>query len=154
MKGRVCDLNLGRSGRSSYGEAGRGMRSCCPTTTQILRPPGDWLQVERAAGSRPIVQSWGLLNYSGCDVTFLTRKIKIYSSPVDVQSCRGHRWIAIFLRNTSGGEIVFYYIWDTLEKPPDYQKPPYERPQNRRRSLNFTMNWTVMLCCNELIHEY
>ena len=31
MKGRVC---------SSYGEGGRGMRSCCPTTSQILGLPG------------------------------------------------------------------------------------------------------------------
>ena len=40
MKGRVWDVSLGRRGRSSYGEGERGMRSCSPTTSQILRPPG------------------------------------------------------------------------------------------------------------------
>ena len=40
MKGRVYEVRLGRRGRSSYGEVGRGMRSCCPTTSQILGPPG------------------------------------------------------------------------------------------------------------------
>ena len=40
VKGRVCEVSLGRRGKSSNGEGGRGMRSCCPTTSQILRPPG------------------------------------------------------------------------------------------------------------------
>ena len=30
-------------GRSSYGEGGMGLRSCCPTTSQYLGPPGSWL---------------------------------------------------------------------------------------------------------------
>ena len=32
VKGRVCEVSLGRS---SYGEGGRRMRSCHPTTSQI-----------------------------------------------------------------------------------------------------------------------
>ena len=40
MKGRVCEVSLGRREGSSYGESGRGMRSCCPTTSQILGPTG------------------------------------------------------------------------------------------------------------------
>ena len=40
MKGRVCEICLGRRGGSSYGVGGRGMRSCCSTTSQILGPPG------------------------------------------------------------------------------------------------------------------
>ena len=36
----VCEVCLGWRGGSSYGEGGRRMRSCCPTTSQILRPPG------------------------------------------------------------------------------------------------------------------
>ena len=43
-KGRVCVVSLGRRGRSNYGEDGRGMRSCCPTTSQILGPPGIGLE--------------------------------------------------------------------------------------------------------------
>ena len=40
VNGRVVEVSLGRRGRSSYGEGGRVMRSCCSTTSQILRPPG------------------------------------------------------------------------------------------------------------------
>ena len=39
MKGRVCEVRLGRRGGSFYGEGGRGMRSCCPITSQIVGPP-------------------------------------------------------------------------------------------------------------------
>ena len=38
--GRVCEVSLGRREGGSYGEGGRRMRSCCPTTSQILRPTG------------------------------------------------------------------------------------------------------------------
>ena len=40
VKGRVCEVCVEQRGRSSYGEVGRGMRSCGPTTSQILGPPG------------------------------------------------------------------------------------------------------------------
>ena len=40
MKGRIFEVSLGRRGRSSYGEGGREMRSFCPTTSQVLGPPG------------------------------------------------------------------------------------------------------------------
>ena len=33
-------------GEGVVGEGGRGMRSCCPTTPQILGPPGFWLLLE------------------------------------------------------------------------------------------------------------
>ena len=39
MKGRVCEVSLGQKGGSSYGEVGRGMKSCGPTS-QILGPTG------------------------------------------------------------------------------------------------------------------
>ena len=40
VKGRVCEVSLGQGGGNSFGEVGRGMRSCGPTTSQILGPPG------------------------------------------------------------------------------------------------------------------
>ena len=40
MKGRVCEVSLGQRGGSSYGKDGRGVKSCGPTTSQILGPPG------------------------------------------------------------------------------------------------------------------
>jgi len=39
VKGRVCEVCLGRRGRSSYGEGVRGMRNCCPTTSEFLKVP-------------------------------------------------------------------------------------------------------------------
>ena len=38
---RVYEISLGQKGWSSYGEGGRGMRSCRPTTSQNLRPRFD-----------------------------------------------------------------------------------------------------------------
>ena len=40
MKGRVCEVSLGRRGGSKYREGGRGMRSYGPTSAQTLGPPG------------------------------------------------------------------------------------------------------------------
>ena len=40
MKGRVYEVSLGRRGRISDGEGGRGRRRCCLTASQILRAPG------------------------------------------------------------------------------------------------------------------
>ena len=37
---RDYEISLGQKGWSSYGEGGRGMRSCRPTTYLILGPPG------------------------------------------------------------------------------------------------------------------
>ena len=39
-EGEGGEVSLGRRGRSSYGEGGRGIRSCCPATSQILELPG------------------------------------------------------------------------------------------------------------------
>ena len=44
--GRGWEVSLRRRGRSSYGEGGRGLRSCCPTTSEYLGPPGSWLLLE------------------------------------------------------------------------------------------------------------
>ena len=46
LKGRACEISLGRRGGSSYGEGERGIRSCCPKTSQFIRPPGIRLQLE------------------------------------------------------------------------------------------------------------
>ena len=40
VKWRVCEVLLGQRGGSSYGEGGRGMRSCGPSNSQILGPTG------------------------------------------------------------------------------------------------------------------
>ena len=39
-KGRIWEVRLGQRGGSSFGKSRRGMRSYCPTTSQILGPPG------------------------------------------------------------------------------------------------------------------
>ena len=45
-EGEGWEESLGRRGRSSYGDGGRGLRSCCPTTSQYLGPPGSWFLLE------------------------------------------------------------------------------------------------------------
>jgi len=47
VKGRVCEISLGQRGENSYGKGGKGLRSCSPTTSQILGPPGSGFTLKR-----------------------------------------------------------------------------------------------------------
>ena len=63
MKRRVCEVSLGRRGASSYGKGGRGMRSCGPTTSQILRPP--WVGFSSLRGKRAVIWIESVVDHFG-----------------------------------------------------------------------------------------